>query len=103
MEHADGELFFRMMFISTPVAQTNAEALSKVEAIWRDIGCRVERMTPEDHDEVFAAVSHLPHLLAFALLAQICRRARCPAEVRDGWRRVSRFHENRHFEPGSVD
>ena len=71
VENADGELFFKMMFISTPVAQTNAEAVSKVEAIWRDIGCRVERMTPEDHDEVFAAVSHLPHLLAFALLAQI--------------------------------
>ena len=71
VEHANVALFHDQVFISTPVAQTNADAVERVEALWRDVGCRIERMTPEEHDNVFAAVSHLPHLLAFALVAQI--------------------------------
>lgn len=71
VEHSDAALFRNKIFITTPVAQTNADAVHRVEALWRDVGCRIERMTPEEHDRVFAAVSHLPHLLAFALVAHI--------------------------------
>ncbi len=71
VEHSNPALFENAMFVSTPVEQTSAAAVHKVEELWRSVGCRIQRMTPEDHDDVFAAVSHLPHLLAFALLAQI--------------------------------
>lgn len=71
VEHSDAALFRNTVFIVTPVPQTQSDAVGRVEALWRAIGCRVECMTPEEHDNVFAAVSHLPHLLAFALVAMI--------------------------------
>jgi prephenate dehydrogenase len=68
---SDPELFRGKLFITTPTDATDASAVATVEALWRAIGCRVERMDAAEHDRVFAAVSHLPHLLAFALVAQI--------------------------------
>jgi prephenate dehydrogenase len=64
-------LFEGKLFIATPAAATSDEALARVEHLWQRLGCRVERMDAEEHDRVFAAVSHLPHLLAFALVARI--------------------------------
>jgi prephenate dehydrogenase len=72
---ADRDLFRGRLFIVTPVAETHPDALTMVESLWRGIGARVEIMTPQDHDRVFAAVSHLPHLLSFALVAQIAAAA----------------------------
>lgn len=71
VENSDAALFRDHVFVSTPVEQTSANALDHVEALWRSLGCRIERMTPDEHDNIFAAVSHLPHMLAFALVAQI--------------------------------
>lgn len=71
VEHSEAALFADKTFICTPVDETDADAVRRLEALWRAVGCRLERMTPEEHDSVFAAVSHLPHLLAFALVAQI--------------------------------
>lgn len=71
VEHSDAALFRDRIFVATPVAQTDADAVRRVETLWIDVGCHVERMTPAEHDSVFAAVSHLPHLLAFALVTHI--------------------------------
>lgn len=71
VENASETLFHDRLFISTPWSGTNDGALRFVEALWTSVGCRVERMSAEEHDRIFASVSHLPHLLAFTLLAQI--------------------------------
>jgi prephenate dehydrogenase len=71
VEHAEASLFRDKLYVCTPVAETDASAIAMVEEHWRAAGSRIEHMTPDEHDRVFAAVSHLPHLLAFALVAQI--------------------------------
>jgi prephenate dehydrogenase len=71
VEHASADLFRERLAITTPVAATDREALARVEDLWRSVGARLERLTPEQHDQVFAAVSHLPHVLAFALVEMI--------------------------------
>jgi prephenate dehydrogenase len=64
--HADAELYNGRQVILTPVPETSPELLQKATDVWAAIGSQVLRMTPENHDAAFAAVSHLPHLLAFA-------------------------------------
>ena len=73
VQASDARLFDGKLFIATPVDETAEDAVVRIEGIWRRLGCRVERMEAGEHDRVFAAVSHLPHLLAFALVAQIAR------------------------------
>lgn len=72
---ARAELFTGKNVVLTPLPENSAEAVDKVEALWRACGANVCRMTPPAHDAIFAAVSHLPHLLAFALVAEIAGRA----------------------------
>jgi prephenate dehydrogenase len=64
--HADASLYAGRQVILTPLPQTDAELLQKATDVWAAIGSQVLRMTPENHDSAFAAVSHLPHMLAFA-------------------------------------
>lgn len=71
------DLFRGARCIVTPVADSDADAVAKVEQLWRGVGAEVERMSPERHDEVLAWVSHVPHMLAFALMDA------SPAEVRE--------------------
>lgn len=70
-EHADADLFDGRTVITTPEPGTLAAAIDRVEALWRACGARIERMDAAQHDRVLASVSHLPHVLAFALVAQI--------------------------------
>lgn len=66
VEHADAQLYQGRQVILTPLPQTDATLVQKATDVWAAIGCQVLRMTPENHDTAFAAVSHFPHLLAFA-------------------------------------
>ncbi len=68
---ATADLFRDQLCILTPTARTNATAANRIQALWEGVGMRVTRMTPERHDEVLAAVSHLPHVIAFALMNAI--------------------------------
>ena len=69
--HADATLYNGRQVILTPLPQTQPGLLQKATDIWTAIGAQVLRMTPENHDAAFAAVSHLPHLLAFACFSAI--------------------------------
>jgi prephenate dehydrogenase len=71
ISHADGTLFAGRSVILTPLAETSAEMLQKATDVWSAIGSQVLRMSEENHDAAFAAVSHLPHLLAFAFFNAI--------------------------------
>jgi prephenate dehydrogenase len=66
VDHADATLYNGKQVILTPLAQTDPVLVQKATDVWAAIGCQVLRMTPENHDTAFAAVSHLPHMLAFA-------------------------------------
>lgn len=62
------ELFSGRRVILTPMPETDAQALASVSAMWRSAGATVMEMSAEHHDEVLAATSHLPHLLAYGLV-----------------------------------
>lgn len=64
---ATPSLFEKKRVILTPTLETRAEALSRVVLLWEALGARVSEMEPGQHDEILAATSHLPHVLAFAL------------------------------------
>lgn len=65
---ADASLFEGSVCIVTPTESTNPEAVDVVSELWKTLGARVERMSPQDHDFFIAAVSHLPHAVACALI-----------------------------------
>jgi prephenate dehydrogenase len=71
VEHADAELYTGRQVILTPIERTLTAQLSKAEQLWTALGCQVQQMAPEAHDAAYAAVSHLPHLLAFALMNSV--------------------------------
>ncbi|GLK88922.1 3-phosphoshikimate 1-carboxyvinyltransferase [Pseudomonas turukhanskensis] len=75
VEASNAELFRRHKVILTPLDETDPSALQLVDALWRALGADVEHMAVEHHDEVLAATSHLPHLLAFGLVDSLAKRS----------------------------
>lgn len=73
VEAAFPELFQGRRVILTPVPETDAEATATVRRLWERAGAVVEEMSVEHHDEVLAATSHLPHMLAFGLVDSLAR------------------------------
>jgi len=71
VEHADADLYQGRQVILTPIDKTLTVHLRKAQELWEALGCQVQQMSPESHDAAFAAVSHLPHLLSFALMHAI--------------------------------
>jgi prephenate dehydrogenase len=71
VQHADASLYAGRQVILTPLPQTVPELVQRATDVWSAVGAQVLKMTPENHDAAFAAVSHLPHLLAFAYFSAI--------------------------------
>jgi prephenate dehydrogenase len=72
-EHSGAEAAFASLYqgrrcILTPTARTAPAALASVQAMWQAAGCEVVAMEVEKHDRVLAAISHLPHMVAYALV-----------------------------------
>ncbi|UUZ75185.1 prephenate dehydrogenase/arogenate dehydrogenase family protein [Polaromonas sp. P1(28)-13] len=68
VEHADADLYVGKQVILTPIERTFTVQLQKAVDVWTALGSHVVKMSPQSHDAAYAAVSHLPHLIAFALI-----------------------------------
>lgn len=71
--NAKAELFRGHRVVLTPHAHQDPAALATVRALWESVGARVVDMQPECHDAIFAATSHLPHVLAYAFVDLLTR------------------------------
>lgn len=77
-EHSGVEAGFASLYrdrrlILTPVAETLPSAVESVASLWQTTGANLEYMEPMQHDEIFAATSHLPHMVAFSLVETLYR------------------------------
>jgi prephenate dehydrogenase len=74
VEAASADLFRGARVVLTPEGDAAGDAVDLVRAVWEAAGARVATLSADDHDRIFAAVSHLPHLLSFALVSEIAAR-----------------------------
>lgn len=79
VEHADANLYLGAKVVLTPTERTLTIQLQKAQALWEKLGCDVRVMSPETHDAAFAAVSHLPHMLAFAMMHSVTSQSQADA------------------------
>lgn len=76
IEHAEAALYQDRRTILTPLPKTSIHRLQAAHEVWTAIGSHVSTLTPEAHDATFAAVSHLPHMLAFAAVNAISTQSK---------------------------
>lgn len=91
---ASQHLFCNRHVVVTPLPETDSEAMDSIAALWRAAGAHVSMMSAAEHDAVFAVVSHLPHLLAFAYMDRVLSRPdaqRCLDFASTGFRDFTRI------------
>jgi len=71
---ARADLYVGKKVVLTPLPENSAAAVARVQTVWQACGANIHRLTHAEHDAVFAAVSHLPHLLSFALVHDLAQR-----------------------------
>lgn len=74
VSHADAALFQRRQVVLTPLPQTQPALLNRAKALWTALGSEVLTLSADHHDAAFAAVSHFPHLLAFAYFNAVAKQ-----------------------------
>lgn len=74
-ESATADLYRRHRVILTPLEENAPGDVARIEAMWRSVGARIERLDVAHHDHVLAATSHLPHAAAFAMVSALSRLA----------------------------
>jgi prephenate dehydrogenase len=75
VQNALVDLYVGKKVILTPLPETAAVQLQQANQLWTALGCKVSEMSPQTHDAAYAAVSHLPHLLAFAMMNSLGAQA----------------------------
>jgi len=91
---ADVELFHGAPCVVTPTAATPRAAVARVRALWEGVGARVHEMSPAAHDRALAYVSHLPHVVAYALVRAL-DDAQLAALSGGSWRDATRVAESK--------
>lgn len=92
LEAARRDLFEGAACILTPRADSDPAALQLVHDFWTRLGCRVRTLTASEHDEIIARVSHVPHLVAAAVVNVVCRDGAHPLNfVGPGFKDFSRI------------
>lgn len=76
IEHAEATLYDQRLTILTPLETSGTSQLAAARTLWPALGSHVRELSPSAHDQAFAAVSHLPHLLAFAYVNGIANQPR---------------------------
>lgn len=71
VEFSNPDLFRNSFCVMTPTDKTNAQAKEKIATLWSSIGSVVKTVSPDEHDKILAFTSHVPHLLAYALIDAI--------------------------------
>jgi len=83
IEAANRELFVGHNVILTPCNETNTRALESVIALWTEVGATLMTMSSEQHDQILALTSHLPHIIAYSLVSLLSKNAIGDSEVSD--------------------
>lgn len=81
VQYASSDLFDKKVVILTPAKGMEPKHLAQMKAWWEAAGARVMEMSPQEHDEIFACVSHLPHILAYALVDMIAQEENAHAKL----------------------
>jgi len=71
IEHSDADLYQDRALIITPMASSGSTQVQLAKQIWKSLGSYITELSPAAHDAAFAAVSHLPHVLAYAIIRGI--------------------------------
>lgn len=71
IEFASADLFEGETCLVTPTTKTNEITKKKIKFLWTKLGGKVKSLTPEEHDQILAYISHLPHLIAYSLIETI--------------------------------
>ena len=76
------DLYVNRQVIICPLQENNTQRVEAIEAMWRGVGANLFKMSAVQHDAVFAAVSHLPHVLSYALMLQVANAEDAPTKFR---------------------